>query len=826
VIPRALGYAPLLPFAAATTAGLVADRYLLVASTTWFILAASGVIVWLAAFRRHELASLAGLWICAGGLAGAYHHSWRNDFPADDIGHLAAVEAKLVRVRGSLAEEPAVRHRPKDDPLKAQPRQQSTVAVLRVAEVDEGGTWVPASGRVQLTIEGVPTGLHIGDEVEVTGWLSRPVGQLNPGEWDYPSHLRDDRILAELRVRHTSDGIVRLETGSWSLSRSLSSVRDWGQRGINERISEEEGPVAAALLLGDNNAMTADDWERYVRTGVVHVLAISGQHLVILGAFLWFILRILGVKRRPAAMLVATVLLGYALMTGGRPSAVRAAVIACAICGSILFRARSLPANSFSLAWIVVLILNPTDLFTAGFQLSFLCVAVLIWGIPRWFPPRQRTPLEELIEESRSVPVRLFRETLRGVGQAYLITLVLGLSTAPLVAYWQNLVSPAGMLIGPAAILLTTIALLAGFMLLLLWPLGPVTIPFALIVSWSLAICEWIVSWAERMPGGCWYVGLVPSWWIVGFYAIGITWLFVRLRSRMFPAALCAWTLLGLSASLVRPESDELRVTFVSVDHGGCAVIETPDGRVMLYDTGATGGPDVTKRHIAPYLWSRGIRRIDEIFLSHADLDHFNGLPALLDRFSVGQITMTPTFADKATPGVRVALEAMEKRGVAIRIANAGDHFVAGDVEIDVLHPPCDGPPGVENIRSMVLLIQHRGHRILLTGDLEGAGLDRVTATPAPPIDVLMTPHHGSGAGSEKLANWARPKLVVSSQGRADAGKASDAYAKRGIPYWATWPNGAITIRSHATGLTAETFATNQRIVVRSGSGESGSRSK
>jgi competence protein ComEC len=196
------------------------------------------------------------------------------------------------------------------------------------------------------------------------------------------------------------------------------------------------------------------------------------------------------------------------------------------------------------------------------------------------------------------------------------------------------------------------------------------------------------------------------------------------------------------------------------------------------------------------------------------------GLPILLDRFAVGQITYTPSFTEKPTPAVRAALDAIERRGTPVRKARAGDCFTAGDLEMFVLHPPPDGPPGVENVRSMVLLLRHRGHSILLTGDLEGAGVDMVTAGPPPPIDVLMTPHHGSGAGRvERLADWAKPRLVVSSQGRADAGKAEAVYRKRGIPYWPTWPDGAITLRSHATGLTAETFATGRREVVRAGIG-------
>ena len=289
----------------------------------------------------------------------------------------------------------------------------------------------------------------------------------------------------------------------------------------------------------------------------------------------------------------------------------------------------------------------------------------------------------------------------------------------------------------------------------------------------------------------------------------------------MFPIVMVAWTLFGLVVGNVPSSNDELRVTFLAVDHGGCAVLETPDGRVVLYDAGSTAGPGVTKRQIAPYLWSRGIRRVDEVILSHADLDHFNGLPALLDRFPVGQITYTPSFAEKPGAGVKFAVDAIEKRGVRVRTARAGDVLIAGEVEMIVLHPPTDGPPGVENVRSLVLLVRHRGHSLLLTGDLEGVGVDTVVSSPAPKVDILMAPHHGSGArGIEPLTAWARPRLAIASQGRGDTGKAEGIVRQKGIPYWSTWPDGAITIRSHATGLTAETFATGQRTVVRSGAGE------
>src|SRR5205085_11054053 len=113
------------------------------------------------------------------------------------------------------------------------------------------------------------------------------------------------------------------------------------------------------------------------------------------------------------------------------------------------------------------------------------------------------------------------------------------------------------------------------------------------------------------------------------------------------------WICIGLVTAGVVRHPDELRCTFLAVGHGGAIVLETSDGRTLLYDAGAIAGPDVTRRHIAPFLWSRGIRRLDEVFISHADLDHFNGLPDLLDYFTIGQVTCTPTFADRANAPVR-----------------------------------------------------------------------------------------------------------------------------------------------------------------------------
>src|SRR5207249_5888803 len=222
---------------------------------------------------------------------------------------------------------------------------------------------------------------------------------------------------------------------------------------------------------------------------------------------------------------------------------------------------------------------------------------------------------------------------------------------------------------------------------------------------------------------------------------------------------------------------------------------------------------EVTRRHVAPFLWHRGIRRIDELVLSHADLDHFNGLVALLERFPVGQVSCTPTFRERPTAAVRRTVQELESRRVPVRVLSAGDRLRVADVEMTVLHPPPVGPLGKENFRSLVLLIRHAGHTILLTGDLEGAGLEQVLKLRPVPVDVLMAPHHGNEAATLPLAEWARPRVVVSCQSAVYGARKNPPAGPQSPFVLGTWPHGAVTVHSRQSSLTVETFVTRRHLV-------------
>src|SRR5260370_1208554 len=181
-------------------------------------------------------------------------------------------------------------------------------------------------------------------------------------------------------VRNPQAAPLLRDSGPRPIAGWLAWIGAWCKQVLDRALPEAQAAIARALLLGDGSAMTGSDWDKYLNTGVIHVLAISGQHLVVLGSFAWLMLRLGGVSRRRGALVVACFLMAYALLVGARPPVMRAAWTVLAFAGGMILVRPVMPANSFALAWILVAAINPTDVFNSGCLLSFLAVAVLFWG--------------------------------------------------------------------------------------------------------------------------------------------------------------------------------------------------------------------------------------------------------------------------------------------------------------------------------------------------------------------------------------------------------------------------------------------------------------
>jgi competence protein ComEC len=246
-----------------------------------------------------------------------------------------------------------------------------------------------------------------------------------------------------------------------------------------------------------------------------------------------------------------------------------------------------------------------------------------------------------------------------------------------------------------------------------------------------------------------------------------------------------------------------LRATFLSVGHGLAVVLEFPDGRTWLYDAGSMHGPEIAARTVMGCLATRHIRRIDRLIVSHADIDHYNGIPSLLKWFTVDDINFGPrTFSEKSEPLI-ILHDALAAAAARQQVVTAGD-ALAGTPQcrVQVLAPPIDVIDGSDNANSVVLLIEYAGQKLLLSGDLESPGLELLMSRQLGPITLLLVPHHGSARSDPPgLASWARAQHVIISGGMADRKKSVRAdYVASGAHVHHTAETGAIEVVLQSDG--------------------------
>ncbi len=510
----------------------------------------------------------------------------------------------------------------------------------------------------------------------------------------------------------------------------------------------------------------------------------------------------------------------YAAIVGPEPSVVRATVVTATAVIALTAGRRASAGNLFGAAALVVMAINPSETFRSGTQFSFLAVAALILFAQWWPRTGAVDPLRRHIAETRPWWVRAVRKLGRSMLVLTLASIAVGVAMAPLVAYHFHVVTPASVLITPLASPLIGIAIAAGLATLTLgWLVPPLGVACGAVCGGALRLTEAMVRGVQHVPGSYWYACGPPAWWLVAFYgAIAALAIVPRLRPhwRWQLAAALAWAAVGYAAvGAGRTAPGELRCTFLAVGHGTCAVIELPSGQTVLYDAGSLSSPEMAQQIASSYLWSRGIGRIDAIVLSHADIDHYNGVPGLLERFPVGVVYVSPMMFDPVATGGRLAApdylrDVLAASGVPLRQIWMNDRLRTLDpgVVMEVLHPPREGVMGRDNANSVLLAVEFAGRRILLPGDLESPGLERVMADPPVDCDVLLAPHHGSSASDPPgFAAWCTPEWVVFS-GRRPHGPlpARVSYRRAGASVWHTAENGAVSCWISDQGVRFSTY--------------------
>ncbi|MGI9473152.1 MAG: ComEC/Rec2 family competence protein [Rubripirellula sp.] len=642
-------------------------------------------------------------------------------------------------------------------------------------------------GRVLVVLDGRRDTLLPGDLIEVYGTLRPFQGPTNPGQRDLRPFYRRKNLQARIDVSEPDQILTRSSSQSWRnrVSRFVANTATKGRNLLLRYTSDETGPLAVALVLGQRDYVSPRTRDQLLVTGTAHLLSVSGMHLAIV---VLLASRLATLLRFPLAMEVVWITgicLFYTALTGGRPPVMRASILVGTFLFAMWMKRTSQPLNTLSLAALILVVLNPCYVFSVGVQLSFLAVATLILCGRRPISEDSKTrstdpslaqeaQLRDLVDRSRPRSTFYLRKALGMCWQAIWFSGCVTAMSLPLVWYQFHVVSPisvfANVLLGPCLF----VALAAGVTTV---AVGMVYSPLAAlpgsICDWTLRWMNWIIGSAAEMPYGHAWLPAPPGWWVVTFYiVIGTLFVLPRVRSATYVRYLWMglWIIVAWTMATTKPElsTTACEATFLDVGHGTSVILRLPDERVWLYDCGRLGNDANRSRGIDEALWSLGVTRLDGIFLSHADADHFNALPGLLERFSVKTIVTPPGMLKEDEPALDPIRQAIRDYDVPVREVASETIVVSARQRLHVLHPPAQRLPGSDNANSLVLRLDCAGTCMILPGDLEPPGTESLINTSRPPPGgILMAPHHGSlRMNAEAVLHWARPRETIVSGGR------------------------------------------------------------
>ncbi|MFO8088443.1 MAG: DNA internalization-related competence protein ComEC/Rec2, partial [Desulfatiglandaceae bacterium] len=709
------------------------------------------------------------------------------------------------------------------EPTTDYPRYHRTIILVHKVFVE--GDPVTVGEYALLKIYGQAPSIHPGDGLELQVRLSLFKNFNNPGGYDYAGAMALKGIacsaysVSTRRIKKTGKG--RLP----AFSALIEKIR----RPVRNLYTEDLSPGAPrallrALILGEKQELEREVRNRFARTGLGHVLAVSGLHIGLVGwaAFMLAVKLVTAsyrfslavVAARWAALFSVFPVVMYTCLAGFQISSRRAMIMACTYLAALFIGRRKDLWSTLALAGLIIIVADPHSLFTVSFQLSFTAVAGIIW-----LEPMLMKTLGPVLE---AVPAGFPRAVLSYLTGLVSLTLIVTVFLTPLMAHYFQRLSlislPANITVVPLlGFFVVPSGLLSAFTAHLYPPLAEFIAQSAeLGVKALLHLVKFWDSFAFTSV----YVPVPNVGEVLLLYALLCSAILsVRHRkARIVLAASAAVLICDASYWAYRLHFDkDLRITFLDVGHGNAAVIEMPGGAEMVIDGGGFPGGsfDTGEMLIAPFLRSRKIMSVDYMVLSHPQTDHFGGLRFIAEHFRPREFWYNGLHSPISS--YKNLMNVLDESGTIMRgPPELENFFMINGITMEILHPrrnpnrsaATDDSSAVNN-SSLVMRVCYKGTCILFTGDIEQE-TEHLLATRLPDLlssQILLVPHHGSNSSSTaRFLKAVSPEAcIISARNRGHRLVASRLDTLE-VPVFRTCEHGAVEVLINRNGCRIKPF--------------------
>lgn len=550
----------------------------------------------------------------------------------------------------------------------------------------------------------------LGSYVEIEGRLKCFERASNPGQFDAALYYQISGIsyrLDQAKITKTTTEYNRMGETLWQIRKHLSGI-------LSLRLPEKEAALMQTILLGEKGSLDSEIKELYQRSGIAHILAISGLHVSVLGMGLYRLLRKIGVPVKGAALLSMLLLLFYGAMTGFSVSAMRAILMfGLRMLGEMLQRTYDM-LTAIAAAAALLLAGQPLFLKSASFVFSFGCVLGLCVVHPALTMPAA-VPQQQTKGKTKW----------QGIRQRLLAPPAMMAVTLPMYLWFYYQIPPYSMLLNLLVIPLMSYLMAAGLLLLLVNPLPlPIWRIAAALIVGVFRIYERACRMCEGLPGAVLNLGKPAVWQLLVYLACLLAVILIRHRQSLWKR----WLMMAgaVLILLVRP-ADRLEITFLDVGQGDCIYVELPGKEKFLVDGGSSSVGNVGKYRILPFLKAKGVRYLEAVFVTHPDEDHCNGIQELLSQgkqqgIRVGCLILPDIGEGSKGQGYRELEKAASEAGISLQYISRGQYIQEKDTLLECLHPVSGFESTDANAYSIVLRFTSGSFTALLTGDLEGSG--------------------------------------------------------------------------------------------------------